>query len=208
MRPANWGAPLSVVNPFCKRVRDFVKDPDSLYELARAPLRRLGRWVKRTRRMKPTLRMCCVAVLEACAHRCDFPTMRVCVPHKNDRRRVRGVYMTELAELAGLEIWQATRAITALERAGYLSRHPRVHQSSPGVFEGRATIYVLNAALFVVLGLKKKLGFARGEKDPQSGTRAEGRKALAMAAAKAWTKSFFSPRWARRAQHSGGPDPP
>lgn len=187
VRPANWREPPGVIAKFCARIEDFCSNAGKFVTLARAPRRSRGRFVPRVSNMRSERREGCVAMLGACAQRLDLPSMRVCIPDEHDHRRVRGVYLTELAALAGLSQSRAGRAISDLVHAGMLTRHPVAHQREDGQYEGRATIYRLVTGIFWALGLKSALGRARGkaEPGPELATRRQGRDMLRQAAGRA-----------------------
>lgn len=208
VRPASWDAPPPWIRKGCERFWDYYYNPVRFATLARAPRRRLGTIMRRLRTMRSERREACVLMFCAFTHRCDAPSMRVCIQKDYDRRKVRGVYLTELAELAGISLSRATRAIQDLIVVGFVTRHPSAEETEPGRFEGRATIYKLFDGIFMALGLKRTLGKARGEADPKGGNRAQGRRVLKLRAEWAWMRMMMTLEQPRRQRAAGGPAPP
>lgn len=207
-RPASWDAPPPWIRKSTERFWDYYHHPERFATLARAPRRRLGKIMRRLKIMRSERREACVLMWCAFVHRCHAPSMRVCIRNDYDHRKVRGVYLTELAEMAGISLSRATRAIQDLIAVGFVTAHPSAAETEPGRYEGRATIYKLFDGIFTALGLKRTVGKARGETNPKGGNRAQGRRLLKLRAEWAWMRLMMQLGSPRRRGTAGGPEPP
>jgi hypothetical protein len=119
-------------------------------------------------------------VLSALAHYLDLATLRVGIPQGDGS--FCGLTMEKIAELAGIGLRRAERAIADLVAAGLVGVHPIAVETAPGQFEGRAAIRTVSPALFAAFGLGKWLRYEREKASARR--RKQERKAEAQAQAK------------------------
>jgi hypothetical protein len=121
-----------------------------------------------------------LAVLFVLIHYLDLVTLRVGIPQGDGS--FCGLTMERIAELAGIGLRRAERAIADLVAAGLVGVHTIAVEIAPGQFVGRAAIRTVSPALFAAFGLGRWL---RHEREKASARRRkQERKANAAGLAK------------------------
>jgi hypothetical protein len=144
------------------------------------------------RQQRTERREACCAVLGVLVHFLDLVTLRVGIPQTNGS--MEGIPMESkdldgggrivgLAEMAGLCVRRAERAIRDLKAAGIITVHPICEKIEEGVYKGYAAIRTITAKLFDVVGLGRWLTHERRKAKERRDKRTEKarRKALANA---------------------------
>jgi hypothetical protein len=98
-------------------------------------------------------------VLSILIHYLDLITLRVGIPQADGT--FCGLTMERIAELAGVGLRRAERAVADLVAGGLVTVHPIAIETAPGQFVGRAAIRTVNPALFAAFGLGKWLRYER-----------------------------------------------
>ena len=102
------------------------------------------------RQQRSERREACVALLCCMLHYLDLVTLRVGIPQHNGS--MAGLDMPFLAELSGLGLRRAERAMHDLKDAGIISVHPICEKISDTVYKGIAAIRTVSIHLFTALG--------------------------------------------------------
>jgi hypothetical protein len=102
------------------------------------------------RQQRSERREACVALLCCMLHYLDLVTLRVGIPQHNGS--MAGLDMPFLAELSGLGLRRAERAMHDLKDAGIISVHPICEKISDAVYKGIAAIRTVSVHLFTAMG--------------------------------------------------------
>ena len=110
------------------------------------------------RQQRSERRVACLAVLGCMVHFLDLVTLRVGIP---TRGGFRGLTVPYLAELSGLGVRRAERAIADLVKAGLITIHPLCQRKADLTFKGYAAIRTISATVFALFGLGRWLPHER-----------------------------------------------
>ena len=111
------------------------------------------------RQQRSERREACTAILGTLLHYTDLLTLRVIIPR--DDGQAHGLTMERIAELAGIGLRRAERAVRDIKAAGICGVHPIAVELEDGSYTGAAAIRTLPASLFDLLGLGKWLQHER-----------------------------------------------
>jgi hypothetical protein len=103
-----------------------------------------------TRQQRSERREACVLMLCCILHYTDIATLLVGIPQHNGS--MKGLTMDYLAELTGLSLRRAERAMHDLKQAGFIKVFSICEKITDTVYKGVAAIRSVNKALFTVLG--------------------------------------------------------
>lgn len=142
----------------------------------------------RSRQQRSERREACLQVLGCLTHYLDLATLRVGIPSGDGA--FRGIRMARIAELCGIGLRRAERAIRDLVAAGIIQVHPIAKIKASGEYTGYAAIRTVPESLFKAFGLGLWLRHERtkASKRAQKQQRTEeplGRLELQIEAAKA-----------------------
>ncbi len=156
-RPRAFGAPEQhrarppIIRRAIDRISRFFDNPSFLPALNGAN--------GKDRQQRSERREGCILILSAIFHYMDLVSMLVGVPQ--DDGSIRNLTMERLAEVAGIGLRRAERAVADLVAAGFLAVVPVSDEVAPGEFRGRAAVRAVPESLFGLLGLGSSLADER-----------------------------------------------
>ncbi len=103
------------------------------------------------RQQRSERREACIGVLSVLLHYLDLVTMRVAIPY--DDGQVQGITMERIADLLGIGLKRAERAVHDLKRAGITEVFPIALEVAPDEYIGVAAIRTIPTSLFDLLGI-------------------------------------------------------
>jgi len=151
-----------ILKRLTKAVEDYFDSPKIL------PTLNAANGSKRQQRSER--REACCAVLGVMIHYLDLVTLRVGIPQPDggmagipmDSKDLDdGTHITGIAELAGICLRRAERAVEDLKAAGIITVHSICEKIEEGVYKGYAAIRTVSAKLFDALGLGRWLAHER-----------------------------------------------
>ena len=140
-----------VLRKLTERVRRYLNNPAVLPTLNNANAS--------TRQQRSERREACILMLSGAIHFLELSSMRVGVPQEDGT--MRGVTMQRLADMTGLGLRRAERAIADLKAAGLIEVHRICEQLPSGEYIGRAAIRTIPKSLFGLFRLGRELSKAR-----------------------------------------------
>ncbi len=149
--PEQHGKRPPIIRRAIDRVAKFFNNPSFLPSLNGAN--------GKDRQQRSERREGCILILSSIMHYMDLVSMLVGVP-QNDGS-IRNLTMELLAEVAGISLRRAERAVHDLVAAGFLAVVPVWDEVAPGQFRGRAAVRAVPESLFGLLGLGGSLADER-----------------------------------------------
>jgi len=132
------------------------------------------------RQQRSERREACLLVLSSLTHYLDLVTLRVGIPQTDGS--FQGITMEYLAEVAGIGLRRAERAVADLVAAGIVTVHPICEKIGDAIYKGSAAIRTVSRSLFKLFGLGGRLRYERERASARR--RKQERKATAKGQAK------------------------
>ena len=190
--PARHAKRPGVLRKLIERIRGYYAAPAKI-------LPALNAVNASDRQQRSERREACLDLLGSLLHYTDLVTLRVGIPQPDGS--VKGLTMEYLAEISGLGLRRAERAIHDLAAAGIVSIHPLAQRLEDCAYKGFAAIRALSRALFDAFGLGQWL---RHERDKASARRRkQAKKADSRALANVTMALHGKPAPARQSEPQG-----
>jgi len=160
--PAHHADRPAILRKITSAVRNYFNNPRTLSGLNAANAS--------DRQQRSERREACCAILGAILHYTDLVTLRVGIPQPNgsmagipmESKNIEGGgRVVGLAELAGLCVRRAERAVHDLKTAGIITVHPVCEKIDELTYKGYAAIRTVSRNLFEAMGLGRWLDHER-----------------------------------------------
>lgn len=192
-----------VLRKLIERIRGYYADPQKT-------LPALNAVNESDRQQRSERREAEVSLLGCLLHYTDLVTLRVGIPQPDGS--FRGLTMEFLAEISGLGLRRAERAIHDLAAAGIITIHPIAQRLGDCIYKGYAAIRAISRSLFDAFGLgpwlrheRERAAARRRKKERKADTRGQANVKMAMNGRRARERQTEPPINAATETRTNGP---